>query len=50
MLVYDGLFRHFQIDKDLDYGRTEHCDTFENEPLCESVEFRIQMLEAYVFT
>ncbi|XP_067950092.1 GTPase-activating protein skywalker-like isoform X2 [Watersipora subatra] len=38
-----------QFDKDLDHGRTENCETFENMPLCDDIEFRIQCLEAFVF-
>jgi len=50
MMIGGGDGCALQIDKDLDYGRSERCDTFANDPLCDDMEFRIQMLEAIVFT
>ncbi|XP_039356180.1 TBC1 domain family member 24-like isoform X2 [Mauremys reevesii] len=36
------------IDADLYYGRTEHCETFDNPPLCQE-NFQVQLLEAWGF-
>ncbi|XP_074870877.1 TBC1 domain family member 24-like isoform X2 [Carettochelys insculpta] len=36
------------IDADLCYGRTEHCETFDNPPLCQE-NFQVQLLEAWGF-
>ncbi|CAG9536115.1 unnamed protein product [Cercopithifilaria johnstoni] len=38
------------LDADLNYGRTQACETFQNEPLAgESEDFSIQFVEAYGF-
>uniref|UniRef100_UPI00358E9C51 TBC1 domain family member 24 isoform X2 n=1 Tax=Myxine glutinosa TaxID=7769 RepID=UPI00358E9C51 len=42
----DGEALH--IDGDLDHGRSSHCNTFDNPPLC-SENFRIQVLEVWAF-
>ncbi|XP_019398307.1 PREDICTED: TBC1 domain family member 24-like isoform X1 [Crocodylus porosus] len=36
------------IDADLLHGRTEHCETFDNPPLCEE-NFQVQLLEVWGF-
>ncbi|XP_067403981.1 TBC1 domain family member 24-like isoform X1 [Emydura macquarii macquarii] len=36
------------IDANLYYGRTEHCETFDNPPLCQE-NFQVQLLEAWGF-
>ncbi|CAM2101812.1 TBC1 domain family member 24-like isoform X1 [Caretta caretta] len=36
------------IDADLYYGRTEHCETFDNPPLCQE-NFQVQLLEVWGF-
>lgn len=40
-----GLF----IDGSLEYGRTEHCDTFDNEPLASSKDFVVRIMEVIGF-
>lgn len=38
------------LDADLNNGRTQACETFQNEPLAgESEDFSIQFVEAYGF-
>ncbi|VDO43171.1 unnamed protein product [Onchocerca flexuosa] len=38
------------LDADLNHGRTQACETFQNEPLTdESEDFSIQFVEAYGF-
>uniref|UniRef100_A0A8D0EBK6 TBC1 domain family member 24 n=1 Tax=Salvator merianae TaxID=96440 RepID=A0A8D0EBK6_SALMN len=36
------------IDADLHHGRTEHCETFDNPPLCQE-NFKVQLLEVWGF-
>ncbi|XP_032995450.1 TBC1 domain family member 24-like [Lacerta agilis] len=36
------------IDADLHHGRTEHCETFDNPPLCQE-NFQVQLLEVWGF-
>ncbi|XP_053149431.1 TBC1 domain family member 24-like [Hemicordylus capensis] len=36
------------VDADLYHGRTEHCETFDNLPLCQE-NFQVQLLEAWGF-
>ncbi|CAL1262948.1 unnamed protein product [Larinioides sclopetarius] len=37
------------LDDNLLYGRTEHCDTFANEPLCSSKDFQCKIVEVIAF-
>ncbi|GBN56242.1 TBC1 domain family member 24 [Araneus ventricosus] len=37
------------LDDNLLYGRTEHCDTFDNEPLCSSKDFQCKIVEVIAF-
>ncbi|XP_015927189.1 GTPase-activating protein skywalker isoform X2 [Parasteatoda tepidariorum] len=37
------------LDDNLLYGRTEHCDTFDNEPLCSSNNFQCKVVEVIGF-
>ncbi|CAB3398510.1 unnamed protein product [Caenorhabditis bovis] len=38
------------LDADLNHGRSQRCETFENEPLCgDNEDFVIQFMEAYGF-
>ena len=37
------------IDQSLCEGRTAHCDTFDNEPLCSQSYFSISVLETIAF-
>lgn len=36
------------LDANLLWGRTEHCETFDNPPLCQE-NFRVQLLEVWGF-
>ncbi len=38
------------VDGDLNRGRSEKCDTFDNEPLAGSEDFTIKTLESWTFT
>lgn len=38
-----GLF----LDQELQYGKTETCQTFDNPPLCPTGDFKIKVVEVY---
>ncbi|GLG92250.1 GTPase-activating protein skywalker [Gryllus bimaculatus] len=38
------------MDENIRYGKTDHCLTFNNPPLCTSRDFEIRVLEVYGFT
>ncbi|XP_053566028.1 TBC1 domain family member 24 [Bombina bombina] len=46
IVIGGGGGQALNIDADLNNGRTEHCETFDNPPLCEE-NFRIQHLEVW---
>ena len=35
------------IDSSMTFGKTEHCKTFDNPPLCEKGDFQIAIIEVY---
>ncbi|XP_037902983.1 GTPase-activating protein skywalker isoform X2 [Hermetia illucens] len=37
------------MDENIRYGKTDHCKTFNNPPLCRSGDFEIRVLEVYGF-
>lgn len=37
------------MDENVRYGKTEGCSTFNNPPLCKSLDFEIKVLEVYGF-
>ncbi|KAL5280881.1 TBC1D24 family protein [Megaselia abdita] len=37
------------MDENIRYGKTDHCTTFNNPPLCPSGDFEIRVLEVYGF-
>ncbi|XP_013388368.1 TBC1 domain family member 24 isoform X1 [Lingula anatina] len=39
-----------QLDENLFQGRTERCNTFENEPLCEDGDFHCKVVEVFGFS
>lgn len=38
------------MDENIRYGKTDHCKTFNNPPLCTSGDFEIRVLEVYGFS
>ncbi|KAH0557247.1 GTPase-activating protein skywalker isoform X5 [Cotesia glomerata] len=38
------------MDENIRYGKTDHCSTFNNPPLCASGDFEIRVLEVYGFS
>nr|XP_006131425.2 TBC1 domain family member 24-like isoform X2 [Pelodiscus sinensis] len=48
IIIGGGGGQALYIDADLCYGRTEHCETFDNPPLCQE-NFQVQLLEAWGF-
>ncbi|XP_063309430.1 TBC1 domain family member 24-like [Pelobates fuscus] len=46
IIIGGGGGQALNIDADLNIGRTEHCETFDNPPLCEE-NFHIQHLEVW---
>ncbi|KAG8431133.1 hypothetical protein GDO86_019366 [Hymenochirus boettgeri] len=46
VIIGGGGGQALNIDADLNIGRTEHCETFDNPPLCEE-NFHIQHLEVW---
>ncbi|KAG9468234.1 TBC1 domain family member 24-like [Eleutherodactylus coqui] len=46
VIIGGGGGQALNIDADLNNGRTEHCETFDNPPLCEE-NFHIQQLEVW---
>lgn len=38
-----------QLDENLLHCRTEHCDTFDNPPLCSDQDFTCKVVEVYGF-
>lgn len=38
------------MDENIRYGKTDHCQTFNNPPLCPSGDFEIRVLEVYGFS
>lgn len=46
VIIGGGGGQALSIDADLNKGRTEHCETFDNPPLCEE-NFQIQQLEVW---
>ncbi|GFR27520.1 TBC1 domain family member 24 [Trichonephila clavata] len=37
------------LDDQLLHGRTEHCDTFNNDPLCSNKDFQCKIVEVIAF-
>ncbi|NXM30047.1 TBC24 protein, partial [Oxyruncus cristatus] len=48
IIVGGGDGQALYLDADLNHGRTSHCDTFNNQPLC-SENFQISVLEVWGF-
>ncbi|XP_030315878.1 TBC1 domain family member 24 isoform X1 [Calypte anna] len=48
IIIGGGDGQALYLDADLNYGRTSHCDTFNNQPLC-SESFQISVLEVWGF-
>ncbi|XP_015266075.1 PREDICTED: TBC1 domain family member 24 [Gekko japonicus] len=48
IIIGGGDGQAFYIDADLNHGRTSHCNTFNNQPLC-SESFQIAVLEVWGF-
>ncbi|XP_053310116.1 TBC1 domain family member 24-like [Spea bombifrons] len=48
IIIGGGGGQALNIDADLNIGRTEHCETFDNPPLCEE-NFHVQHLEVWGF-
>uniref|UniRef100_A0A8C8S391 TBC1 domain family member 24 n=1 Tax=Pelusios castaneus TaxID=367368 RepID=A0A8C8S391_9SAUR len=48
IIIGGGGGQALYIDADLYYGRTEHCETFDNPPLCQE-NFQVQLLEVWGF-
>jgi hypothetical protein len=44
----DGAFG-LAVEEDFQRGSTGHCDTFDNEPLCDEENFKIVDLEIWEF-
>lgn len=38
-----------QLDANLEHCRSQHCDTFDNEPLCSNQDFTCKVVEVYGF-
>lgn len=38
------------MDENIRFGKTDHCSTFDNPPLCASGDFEIRVLEVYGFS
>lgn len=37
------------MDENIRFGKTDHCSTFDNPPLCANGDFEIRVLEVYGF-
>ncbi|KAM9372429.1 TBC1 domain family member 24 [Phaethornis superciliosus] len=48
IIIGGGDGQALYLDADLNHGRTSHCDTFDNQPLC-SENFQISVLEVWGF-
>nr|XP_013808633.1 PREDICTED: TBC1 domain family member 24-like [Apteryx mantelli mantelli] len=48
IIIGGGGGRALALDTELLWGRTEHCETFDNPPLCQE-NFKVQLLEAWGF-
>nr|XP_005989350.1 PREDICTED: TBC1 domain family member 24-like isoform X2 [Latimeria chalumnae] len=48
IIIGGGGGQALHIDADIHHGRTQHCDTFDNPPLCQET-FQIQELEVWGF-
>ncbi|KFV19107.1 TBC1 domain family member 24, partial [Tauraco erythrolophus] len=48
IIIGGGDGQALYLDADLDHGRTSHCNTFNNQPLC-SESFQISVLEVWGF-
>ncbi|NP_001244200.1 TBC1 domain family member 24 isoform X1 [Gallus gallus] len=48
IIIGGGDGQALYLDADLNHGRTSHCDTFNNQPLC-SESFQISVLEVWGF-
>ncbi|XP_025060135.1 TBC1 domain family member 24 isoform X2 [Alligator sinensis] len=48
IIIGGGDGQAFYLDADLNHGRTSHCNTFNNQPLC-SENFQISVLEVWGF-
>ncbi|NWZ32030.1 TBC24 protein, partial [Asarcornis scutulata] len=48
IIIGGGGGQALSLDADLLWGRTEHCETFDNPPLCQE-NFRVQLLEVWGF-
>ncbi len=35
------------LDASLTWGKTEHCATFDNPPLCQEGDFKVALIEVY---
>ncbi|XP_069104836.1 GTPase-activating protein skywalker-like [Argopecten irradians] len=49
LTVGGGNGEAIQLDANLHHCRTEKCDTFQNEPLCEEQDFTCKVVEVYGF-
>lgn len=38
------------MDENIRFGKTDHCQTFNNPPLCASGDFEVRVLEVYGFS
>uniref|UniRef100_A0A6J0UHI4 TBC1 domain family member 24 n=1 Tax=Pogona vitticeps TaxID=103695 RepID=A0A6J0UHI4_9SAUR len=48
IIIGGGGGQALSLDANLDHGRTEHCETFDNPPLCQE-NFQVQLLEVWGF-
>ncbi|NXP07415.1 TBC24 protein, partial [Thinocorus orbignyianus] len=48
IIIGGGGGQALSLDANLLWGRTEHCETFDNPPLCQE-NFKVQLLEAWGF-
>uniref|UniRef100_A0A672V2T3 TBC1 domain family member 24 n=1 Tax=Strigops habroptila TaxID=2489341 RepID=A0A672V2T3_STRHB len=48
IIIGGGGGQALSLDSDLLWGRTEHCETFDNPPLCQE-NFKVQLLEVWGF-
>ena len=45
--VGGGEGQGIMLDHELQYGKTETCQIFDNPPLCKSKDFEIKVVEVY---
>uniref|UniRef100_A0A8C5SKH0 TBC1 domain family member 24 n=1 Tax=Laticauda laticaudata TaxID=8630 RepID=A0A8C5SKH0_LATLA len=48
IIIGGGGGQALYVDANLNHGRTEHCETFDNPPLCQQ-NFQVQLLEVWGF-